>query len=75
MLKKGTIQIKKRPKRDSKSGLGLLGDPVLLKRDPVGSSGLYMGGLALMVISPKEMGIFPLLYVHIVDYSTTFVVF
>ena len=31
-----------------------------------------MGGLALMVISPKKMGIFALLYVHIVDYSSTF---
>ena len=30
-----------------------------------------MGGLALMVISQK-MAIFALLYVHIVDYSTTF---
>ena len=35
---------------------------------------MYMGGLALMVISPK-LEIFTLLYVHIVDYSTTFEVF
>ena len=34
-----------------------------------------MGGLALMVISPKKMGIFSLLYVHIGDCSTTFEVF
>ena len=29
-----------RPKRDPKSGLGLLRDPGLPKRDPVGSSAL-----------------------------------
>ena len=32
---------KKRPKRDPKSGLGLLRDPGLPKRDPVGSSAVY----------------------------------
>ena len=31
---------KKRPKSDPKSGLGLLRDPGLPKRDPVGSSGV-----------------------------------
>jgi hypothetical protein len=35
----------------------------------------HMGGLALMVISPKKMEIFPLLNVHMGDYSTTFEVF
>ena len=30
---------KKRPKRDPKSGLGLLRDPGPPKRDPIGSSG------------------------------------
>ena len=34
-----------------------------------------MGGLALMVISPKKLGIFALIYVHSVDYSTTLEVF
>ena len=34
-----------------------------------------MGGLALMVISPKKMGICALLFVHIGDYSTIFEVF
>ena len=36
-----------------------------------------MGGLALMVISPKKIGMgnLALLYVHIEDYSTTFEVF
>ena len=34
----------------------------------------YMGGLALMVLT-KNMGIFPLLYVNIGDYLTTFEVF
>ena len=38
-------------------------------------SHIYMGGLTLMVISAKKMGIFAHLYVHIVDYSTTFEVF
>ena len=33
---------------------------------------LDMGGIALMVISPKKMGIFALPYVHIMDYSTIF---
>ena len=36
---KGDFLNKKRPKRDPKSGLGLLRDPGLPKRDPVGSSG------------------------------------
>ena len=36
---KGDFQNKKRPKRDPKSDLGLLRDPGLPKRDPVGSSG------------------------------------
>ena len=36
---KGDFSNKKRPKRDPKSGLGLLRDPGLPKRDPVGSSG------------------------------------
>ena len=35
----------------------------------------YMGGLALMVNSPKKWEFPPLLYVHIGDYSTTFEVF
>ena len=35
---KGDFSNKKRPKRDPKSGLGLLRDPGLPKRDPVGSS-------------------------------------
>ena len=38
MLKRETFQIKKRPKRDPKSGVGLLRDLGLPKRDPVGSS-------------------------------------
>ena len=37
---KGDFSNKKRPKRDPKSGLGLLRDPGLSKRDPVGSSAL-----------------------------------
>ena len=37
---KGDFSNKKIPKRDPKSGLGLLRDPGLPKRDPVGSSGL-----------------------------------
>ena len=37
---KGDFSNKKRPKRDPKSGLGLLRDPGLPKRDPVGSSEL-----------------------------------
>ena len=36
---KGDFSNKKRPKRDPKSGLGLLRDPGPPKRDPVGSSG------------------------------------
>ena len=40
LLKKETFKIKKRPKRDPKSGLGLLRDPGLPKRDPVGCSGV-----------------------------------
>ena len=39
LLKKETSN-KKRPKRDPKSGLGLLRDPGLPKRDPVGSSAI-----------------------------------
>ena len=35
---KGDFSKKKRPKKDLKSGLGLLRDPGLPKRDPVGSS-------------------------------------
>ena len=35
---KGDFSNKKRPKRDPKSGLGLLRDLGLPKRDPVGSS-------------------------------------
>ena len=35
---KGDFTNKKRPKIDPKSGLGLLRDPGLPKRDPVGSS-------------------------------------
>ena len=35
---KGDFSNKKRPKRDPKSGLGLLRDPGLPKRDPIGSS-------------------------------------
>ena len=35
---------------------------------------MYMGGLSLMVISPK-MEIFALLYVHIVNYLTKFLIF
>jgi hypothetical protein len=38
---KGDFTNKKRPKRDPKSGLGLLRDPGLPKRDPVGSSGIH----------------------------------
>ena len=38
LLKKETFQQNKRPKRDPKSGLGLLREPGLPKRDPVGSS-------------------------------------
>ena len=37
---KGDFSNKKRPKRDPKSGLGLLRDPGLPKRDPIGSSGM-----------------------------------
>ena len=37
---KGDFSNKKRPKRDPKSGLGLLRDPGLPKRDPVGSSAI-----------------------------------
>ena len=37
---KGDFLNKKRPKREPKSGLGLLRDPGLPKRDPVGSSAL-----------------------------------
>ena len=37
--KKGDFSNKKLPKRDAKSGLGLLRDPGLPKGDPVGSSG------------------------------------
>ena len=37
---KGDFSNKKRPKRDPKSGLGLLRDPGPPKRDPVGSSGI-----------------------------------
>ena len=37
---KGDFSIKKRPKRDPKSGLGLLRDLGLPKRDLVGSSGI-----------------------------------
>ena len=37
---KGDFPNKKRPKRDPKSGLGLLRDHGLPKRDPVVSSGL-----------------------------------
>ena len=36
---------------------------------------IYMGGLALTVISPKKIENFALLHVFIVDYSTTFEVF
>ena len=36
---KGDFSNKKRPKRDPKSVLGLLRDPGLPKRDPVGSRG------------------------------------
>ena len=39
---KGDFSNKKRPKRDPKSGLGLLRDPGLPKRDPVGSSGIHI---------------------------------
>ena len=39
---KGDFSNKKRPKRDPKSGLGLLRDPGLPKRDPVGSSGILI---------------------------------
>ena len=35
---KGDFENKKRPKRDPKSGLGLLRDPGPPKRDPIGSS-------------------------------------
>ena len=38
---KGDFSNKKRPKRDPKSGLGLLRDPGLPKRDPVGSSAVH----------------------------------
>ena len=38
---KGDFSNKKRPKRDPKSGLGLLRDPGLPKRDPVGSSEVH----------------------------------
>ena len=38
---------KKRPKREPKSGLGLLRDPGLPKRDPVGSSALYLSQIPL----------------------------
>ena len=37
---KGDFSNKKRPKRDPKSGLGLLRDPGVPKRDPVGSSAI-----------------------------------
>ena len=37
---KGDFSNKKRPKRDLKSGLDLLRDPGLPKRDPVGRSGI-----------------------------------
>ena len=39
---KGDFSNKKRPKKDPKSGLGLLRDPGLPKRDPVGSSGAVL---------------------------------
>ena len=39
---KGDFSNKKRPKRDPKSGLGLLRDPGPPKRDPVGSSGIVI---------------------------------
>ena len=39
---KGDFSNKKRPKRDPKSGLGLLRDPGLPKWDPVGSSGTVL---------------------------------
>ena len=42
---KGDFSNKKRPKRDPKSGLGLLRDPGLPKRDPVGSSALLQRSL------------------------------
>ena len=35
---KGDFSNKKRPKRDQKSGVGLLRDQGLPKRDPIGSS-------------------------------------
>ena len=38
LAEKGDFSNKKKPKRDPKSGLGLLRDPGLPKRDPVGSS-------------------------------------
>ena len=40
---RGDFSNKKRPKRDPKKYLGLLRDPGLPKRDPVGSSGDALG--------------------------------
>ena len=47
---KGDFSNKKRPKRDPKSGLGLLRDPGLPKRDPVGSSAIVTVVVAIVVI-------------------------
>ena len=44
---------KKRPKRDPKSGLGLLRDPGLPKRDPVGSSAAVSFRIAQTVVEVK----------------------
>ena len=49
---KGDFSNKKRPKRDPKSGLGLLRDPGLPKRDPVGSSGYWWW--AVMAIGGRQ---------------------
>ena len=53
MLKKRETSNKKRPKRDPKSGLGLLGDPGLPKRDPVGSSAAVSFRIAQTVMEVK----------------------
>ena len=45
LAEKGDFSNKKRPKRDPKSGLGLLRDLGLPKRDPVGSSALLYKGV------------------------------
>ena len=47
---KGDFSNKKRPKRDPKSGLGLLRDPGLPKRDPVGSSAYSFGCSVLGIL-------------------------